>query len=67
MSQPFNLDGKSYPRLGMAIDSEESSRRESRRVSLYIVRVTSFTISSGDRWAYFQQVNSLEDKFGRLV
>jgi hypothetical protein len=72
MSQRFNLDGKSYPRLGMAIDSEGNRlvMGELARVSLYIVRVLTSCYDLkreivGE--AYFQQVNRLEDKFGRLV
>jgi hypothetical protein len=71
-SQRFNLDGKSYPRVGMAIDPEgtKAVMGELARASLYVVRVlTNFYNLKRDMVgeAYFQQVNSLEDKFSRLV
>lgn len=71
MSQRFNLDGKSYPRLGMAIDPEGNLlvMGELARASLYVVRVlTSFSNLKREMVgeAYFQQVNSLEDKFSTL-
>jgi hypothetical protein len=71
-SQRFNLDGKSYPRVGMAIDPEgtKAVMGELARASFYVVRVlTNFYNLKRDMVgeAYFQQVNSLEDKFSRLV
>jgi hypothetical protein len=72
MSQHFNLDGKSYPRLGMAIDPEGNRlvMGQLASASLYVVRVlTSFYNLKREMVgeAYFQQANSLEDKFSRLV
>jgi hypothetical protein len=72
MSQRFNLDGKSYPRLGMAIDPEGNRlvMRELTRASLYVVRVlTSFYNLKREivGEAYFQQAASLEHKFSSLV
>jgi len=72
MSQRFDLDGQSYPRLGMAIDSEGNNlvMRELTKATLYVVRVlTSFYNLKQDivGEAYFQQVKSLEDEFSRLV
>jgi putative zinc finger/helix-turn-helix YgiT family protein len=72
ISQRFDLGSKSYPRLGMAIDSEETSRvmRELMKASLYVVRVlTSFYNLKRDivGEAYFQQAKSLEDKFSSLI
>jgi hypothetical protein len=72
MSQLFNLDAKSYPRVGMAIDPEGNRlvMGELVRASLYVVHVlTSFYNLKREMIgeAYFQQVNSLEDKFSTLV
>jgi hypothetical protein len=71
MSQRFNLEGKSYPRVGMAIDSEgnRAVMGEIARASLYVVRVlTSFYNLKRELVgeAYFQQANSMEDKFNSL-
>jgi hypothetical protein len=71
LSQRFNLDGKSYPRLVMAIDPEGNRlvMGELARASLYVVRVlTSFYNLKREMVgeAYFQQAESLEDKFSSL-
>jgi hypothetical protein len=72
MSQRFNLDGKSYPRLGMAIDPEGSRlvMGTLARASLYVIRVlTDFYNLKREivGEAYFQQVSNLEEQFRSLV
>lgn len=69
--QYFDLDGKSYPRLGLAIDPAGTGlvMQEIAKSCLYIVRVlTSFYSLKPETVGevYFQQVRSLEEKFTRL-
>jgi hypothetical protein len=72
ISPPFILDGKSYPRVGMAIDPERNRFviGELARGSLYVVyALTDFYNLKREMVgeAYFQQVNSLENKFSTLI
>jgi len=72
MSQRFTLNGKSYPAVGSAIDHEGTRDvlRLLMTASLYVVRaLTDFYNLKREMVdeAYFQQAQSLEDKYSHIA
>jgi hypothetical protein len=72
MSQRFTLNGKSYPAMGLVIAPDMTRRvmRELMSASLYVVRVlTDFYNLKREMVgeAYFQQAQSLEDKYSNIA
>ena len=72
MSQRFTLNGKSYPAVGSAIDHEGTRDvlRLLMTASLYVVRaLTDFYNLKREMVgeAYFQQAQSLEDKYNHIA